>query len=467
MHKRLMPGWKSRSFRKGIAMRSGYTLKYVWSDLWHGSNRAFTLINVIAVGLAMAVLVILLGSFLAFRRNGEQLMDRLGLSIEIHAGVGQTIDDARKRQLQDLPGKSALQWWTPTIFLFYSQQGRLCDGIRGRTVDLDDPLIETLRDIRSRQKIRLLGKQEQNRPYDELGIIVPFLMLKQLGYLPHAASLNQPESWQNATLPQKIRLLVKENAPGAVATDVELPVVGIVPDIEGGRYLMSKDCYRLLGYNWRDAWRPLLYDRQGKLLVANAGAASDDAMALLTSMPSPPDTHGTVYAQSATTLLPLLRHVRSLELKADCAIENHLEGYEQQKSFFVAVAGGISLTMFFFCGVILFATFKAMVIQKLKEIGILKACGASKSLVYTLFALQVVLLSGIASITGIALGAGGATQLGKLLQQQLELPSSQWFWMPPEYMAGLVLFAVGFCLIVTFFPVRAAVQLDPDAVIRG
>ena len=57
-------------------MQATYILKYVWSDLWHKANRPFSLINIIAIGLATAVLVILLGSFLAFRRNGEELMDR-------------------------------------------------------------------------------------------------------------------------------------------------------------------------------------------------------------------------------------------------------------------------------------------------------------------------------------------------------------------------------------------------------
>jgi cell division protein FtsX len=448
-------------------MRTIYTLKYVWRDLWHGANRAFTLINLVAIALSMAVLVVLLGSFLAFRRNGEQLMDRVGLSIEIHAGAGQTISGERKEKLHKLPGIASLAWWTPTIFLFYSQQGRLCDGIRGRTIELSDPLLDTLRDIRNQKKIGFMSKQELKTSYDELCIIVPFLMLKQLGYVPQAATLHQPETWQNQPLPTRIRLLVKENSPGAVANDVELPVLGVVPDIEGGRYLIGKDCYRILGYNWHNSLRPLLTDRQGQPLFANAEPASDEARRLLSGMSDTPDTHGTVYAQSPTTLLPLLHQVRSLDIKADCAIENHLEGYEQQKSFFVAVAGGISLTMFFFCGVILFATFKAMVLQKLKEIGILKACGASKRLVYVLFALQVTLLSGMASIIGIALGAGGARQLGTLLQHHLELPSSEWFWLPAEYMAALVAFSVGFCLFVTFFPVRAAVQIDPDIVIRG
>jgi cell division protein FtsX len=449
-------------------MYANYMLKYVWSDLWHKSNRPFTLINLVAISLATAVLVILLGSFLAFQRNGEQLMDRVGLSIEIHAGPNQTITDEVKPKLQSLQGVSSLQWWTPALFLFYSQQGRLCDNIRGRTVDLSDPLLATLRDMRGQQKIRLLSRQELgDRAYDELGIIVPFIMLKQLSYLPQSASYNNPASWRNQTFPEKIRIAVKENLPGATPIEVDLPVLGVVEDIEGGRYLLSKDCYRMFGYNWRNVFKPLLQDRQGRPMFANAGEATDEARKLLASMPAFPDSHGTVYAQKPEHLIPLLKQVRSLGLKAECALENHLEGYEQQKSFFMAVAGGISLTMFFFCGVILFATFKALVLSKWKEIGILKACGASRTLVYLLFALHVILLSGMATIMGMAIGAGGATQIGKLLQKQLELQNSQWFWMPLEYMTGLLTFFVGFCLIVAFFPVRAAARVDPDSVMRG
>ena len=449
-------------------MKFRYMVKYVWLDIWHKQNRPFTLINLLALTITTTVLVVLLGGFLAFRRNSEQLLDRQSLSIEITTKGEGVIAEAMKQQLAGLQGMASLQWWTPTIFLFYTQDGRLCDGISGRTVAVSDPLLDSLRDLRNNQTIRFLGRKELGHGlYDELGIIVPFLMLKQLAYLPPAASWSKPETWKAHPLPTKIKFMIRESRTGATPVDIELPVVGIVADIEGGRYLITKDCYRILGSGWNNAWRSQLKDRRQQLLFADAkGSAGQEPLAIA-KLPAPPDTHGTAYVKQRSNLLPLLKSIRDRGLKADCAMEYTLRDYQQQETFFIAAGGGICWTLFFFSGVILFATSQAMVLRKLKEIGILKACGASKPLVHYLFAMQTTLISGMASIFGIILGTGCAVYLAYVAQTYLQLAMRDYFLVPWPYLTGIWLFDIVFCLLITFFPVYSCVRLDPDQVMKG
>ncbi len=450
-------------------MRLIYTLKYVWNDLWHKSNRPFTLINLIAISIATTVLVILLGGFLAFQKNGEQLMDKLGLSIEVHTKQEGTISEDLLAEIKQLPGADTVHSWSPIIFIIYTKQGRAYEGISGRTTDLDDPVFDSLKDIRTNQKVTFFSKNQlAQKSYDEIGIIIPFIILKNLGYLPHSAELNKPETWLNEEypLPEKIRFRIRENKSEAKAIDVEIKIIGIVPDIEGGRYLMTKDCFRILGNGWKNEFRPLLRDRFNQPIFPGIIGESSTAWENLNKIPVPADTHLTVYAKSRNAIIPLLKEIRNRNLKANCAIEHHLSEYQQQETFFLAAGGGICIIMFFFSGVILFSTFQALVLRKLQEIGLLKACGASKRLVYTLFCLQATLVCGMASILGMATGALCASKMGDLIQKSLKLPNSQWFYLPIEFMVGIIAVGIIFGILVTFFPVQSAVKIDPDSVIR-
>jgi len=431
------------------------------------------LINLIAIGIATAVLVILLGGFMAFQQSGDSLMDRLGLSIDVTTKDQTLMPEAAKDQLKALPGSSAVHWWTPTIFLLYTKDGKLYDGVGGRTIDLDDPLIGSLKDIRTKQRISFLSKQQSGQLYDEIGIIVPFLMLKQLGYIPQSASADKPQTWPRDTtdkekyaFPTTIRLMVRENQPGAIPMDVQLPIVGIASEISSNRYLLTKDCYRILG-NWQNSFRVLLKDRAGKPIFAQADGDIATATQAFEQLPKPLATNAAVYAQSRATILGLIKDIRNLGLKADCAVEHYLSDYQQQEKFFIAAGGGICIVMFFFSGVILFATFHALVMRKLQEIGILKASGASKRLIYNLFALEAVLISGMASTLGIVGGTTLAYQMGSAIQEELQVSDARWLLLPIEYMIGIALVGICFGIMVTFFPVQSAVNVDPDSVIRA
>lgn len=481
-------------------MKIIYTFRYVCADFWHKTNRPFTIINLIGIGISTAVLVLLLGSFFAFRKNSEKDMDKLGLSIEVtNREAIITVSEAQKKsqlapdkeiitstskvtispemhkKLQQLPGAGSVHLWTPTVFLFYTDAGRLYDGAEGRTIDLNDALFESIRDFRHPTKpVFFAPKHYKNPPalHDEIGIIVPFILLKKLDYLSSKAEWNKPETWKDkdcaGIIPDKLRIRIKGEHELA-AIDVEIPIVAVISEIEGGRYLVTKDFYRIFGSNWRNDFRGLIRDRQGNLLFTKEEYPNTpELQTALKKLPMTEETHATVYAQTRSKILPLIKEIRNLDMRADCALEHHISDYQQQESFFLMAAGGVCLVMFFFSGVILFATFHALVLRKLQEIGLLKACGSSETLAYRLFALQAVIISGMAGLLGLLIGVVTANQVTKIIQEYAGMDTNtELFYLPIEYMVGIVLFGMLFCLLVTFFPVKSAVKIDADLLIRG
>lgn len=449
-------------------MNTSYIVRYIWRDIWHSVNRPFTLINLIAIGISTAVLVLLAGGFFAFQANAEKVMDKLGLSIEVTAREERVISDEVRQKLGKLPGMSAISWWTPIRFLFYDKGERLHEEIEGRTLDMKDPVVSSFQDFRTKEPIRFKTKQELGKDYyDELGFIAPFLVLKQLGYIPPAASAEKIETWKNLDLPTHLEIRLLKDGPSEAPSRVRLPIVGILPESEGGRYFVTKDCYKIFLHAWQDAFMPFLMDRYNRPLFPDAKQKATTTPVFFGGIPSDPDTHATVYANTRKDILPLLQEIRGMGLKADCALEDYLGDYEEQEIFFMASGGGICVVMFFFAGVILFSTFQALILRKLKEIGILKACGFSPWLIYKIFLGEAITLSGMSTLLGILLGVWGGNAISQFVQKEFLLPDTQWFILPFFVVAAILACGIFFCILVTFLPVTTAVKVDPDVVIRG
>lgn len=438
-------------------MKKKYIFSYIWQDIWYKGNRPFTLINIIAIGIATAVFVILIGSFLGFQNNTNAMMDSLGLSVEITSKEEQNIDALLREQLAQISLISSLHWWTPTSLLFYDCDGMLRAGLAGRTISLNDPLLLSLHDIRTQEQVHFLSKQEQNTWYDEIGIIVPMLLLKQLSYLPATADANKPETWQNEKFPTHLKVRLS-------TFDVSLPIIGVVAETDSGNYLLSSDCYNILALSWHDEWKSLLFDRNGTPIFSKNAVNTSNQNPILSSMVH---THATAYTLDRKNIIPILHEVRGLGLRASSGLEDYIEDYEQQETFFLVASGGICFIMFFFSGVILFSTFQALVLRKLKEIGILKACGASKYLIYRIFSSEAIMISTISSMLGLTLGMLFGFKINDWIHQFWQAGEEQWFIIPWSFIVLVFVVGIIFSLCVTFLPIRMAVRVDPDVVIRS
>ncbi len=122
--------------------------------------------------------------------------------------------------------------------------------------------------------------------------------------------------------------------------------------------------------------------------------------------------------------------------------------------------GGIAAISLSVAGVLIMNVMLIAVSQRVKEIGLLKALGASSSGIRTLFFTEAALLSIAGSIAGLALGEAGVLTIAKAYPS---LPVTAPWWA--------VLAAMGTALatgiLFSVWPARRAARLDPVAALSG
>lgn len=122
--------------------------------------------------------------------------------------------------------------------------------------------------------------------------------------------------------------------------------------------------------------------------------------------------------------------------------------------------GGIAAISLAVAGVLIMNVMLIAVSQRVREIGLLKALGATAAQIRNLFFAEAVLLSGIGSIAGLILGEAGVLFIGKLYPS---LPVAAPWW------AVLAAIATSLCTGILFsvWPARRAAKLDPVTALAG
>ena len=118
------------------------------------------------------------------------------------------------------------------------------------------------------------------------------------------------------------------------------------------------------------------------------------------------------------------------------------------------------------------------VIERTREIGIMKAIGARSRTVLSMFLTETMLIGVIGGLIGILLGYGlsyalafGLSGVVQSSQQSgLQTPGSQKLSITPvfspEWTVIAVVFSVGVCLVFGMYPARKAAKLDPVQALR-
>ena len=123
----------------------------------------------------------------------------------------------------------------------------------------------------------------------------------------------------------------------------------------------------------------------------------------------------------------------------------------------VGALGGISLLV---GGVGILTIMTIAVKERTNEIGLLRAIGAQRYQILSLFIGEAVVLASIGGLAGLVLGAGGAWLLGILVPA---LPThTPWSYV---IMAELLAAAIG--LLAGVLPARRAARLDPVEALRA
>lgn len=107
-----------------------------------------------------------------------------------------------------------------------------------------------------------------------------------------------------------------------------------------------------------------------------------------------------------------------------------------------------------------------VVVQKSREIGILRAMGISRGQILRLFLLQGGLLAFSGAVLGIGIGALGLTLWQRLVKNADGTPLFPLVLDPELFVAAMVL-ATLTGLVAAFAPARRAARLDPVVAIRG
>lgn len=123
----------------------------------------------------------------------------------------------------------------------------------------------------------------------------------------------------------------------------------------------------------------------------------------------------------------------------------------------VGALGGISLLV---GGVGILTIMTIAVNERTAEIGLLRAMGADRRQILTLFIGEAIVLAGLGGVAGLVIGAGGAWVLGKAVPA---LPTHT----PWSYVLLAELLAVMIGLLAGVLPARHAARLDPIEALRA
>jgi len=130
----------------------------------------------------------------------------------------------------------------------------------------------------------------------------------------------------------------------------------------------------------------------------------------------------------------------------------------------------ISLVIVGLAAVNIAHTFYMIISERRREIGLLRAVGATRRDVRALFLGEAVLVGGLGGVAGAALGAAACLAVDWLAVQLLpEFPfkPDRFFGYPWWMLAGGVAVAVLFCVVGAFPPSRRAAGLDPASTLTG
>lgn len=116
------------------------------------------------------------------------------------------------------------------------------------------------------------------------------------------------------------------------------------------------------------------------------------------------------------------------------------------------------------------STFLAAISEQKKEIGLLRALGATKQQIRKLILLQSFIVGLLGSVTGIAIGLVGSIILNQTTKTQLEgltFAGSKLFQFTPQIITSTLLFGLILALLAGYVPSKIAANTDPVEALRG
>jgi lipoprotein-releasing system permease protein len=134
------------------------------------------------------------------------------------------------------------------------------------------------------------------------------------------------------------------------------------------------------------------------------------------------------------------------------------------------LSSAITVSMFsLIAGLAMFNTLAMIVMEKTKEIAILRSMGYTREDISHIFLWQACIVLAFGSIIGCLVGAGGTYAVSRIPLNITGIFKTDTFivnWSAWHYVAG-TLTAVIMVLVASLIPARRAARLEPGDIIRG
>jgi len=137
-----------------------------------------------------------------------------------------------------------------------------------------------------------------------------------------------------------------------------------------------------------------------------------------------------------------------------------LQTFDRILTALTMAVGGIAAISLAVAGVLIMNVMLIAVAQRVKEIGLLKALGASPSQIRRMFFAEAALLSGVGCMAGLVLGYAGSLVIGRIYPA---LPVSPPWWA----VLAAIATAMGAGILFSVWPARRAARLDPVTALAG
>jgi ABC-type antimicrobial peptide transport system permease subunit len=170
-----------------------------------------------------------------------------------------------------------------------------------------------------------------------------------------------------------------------------------------------------------------------------------------------------VKVDSVSNLDNVKKALQNINLQASSG-QDELETINHYFTIFGLALNLISLIVLAVCGLMIASTFLTKVAERTKDIGIMRAIGASAHQIEMLFLTEAALIGLASGIVGYLISLVLAVISNQILQQLLQnlqnKPQNFFEYQPLQFLE-ILLFTIFFCLLFAYLPAKQAAKLDP------
>ncbi len=151
------------------------------------------------------------------------------------------------------------------------------------------------------------------------------------------------------------------------------------------------------------------------------------------------------------------------------ALVDQLEEFKQQFLIMDALLGAVGTIALFVASLGIVNTMVTSILERTREIGIMKAIGGSERDIKWIFFVEAGTIGFVGGVMGLLLGWGVTRVANVVVNYHLRpegLPPADLFYMPPWLLFGALAFSVVVSLLAGVYPAARAARVDPVTALR-